>query len=178
MPKKKQIVIGILVIGIFVIIAVLLFTKRSDKNKQPEKLEKQEIIWITESVVKDVQDELEKEVNSLLERKKQPYKIKFVCFPAETYEEDVEAYLKENSADIIYSNLRIVGNYSNQYYDFYKKGYLADCSKIKEDKEFYAAYPEQTWKNMEIDGAVYGVPAYCNAGNGLYYVFNQAYLDK
>ena len=59
MPKKKQIVIGILVIGIFIIIAVLLFTKRSDKNKQPEKLEKQEIIWITESVVKDVQDELE-----------------------------------------------------------------------------------------------------------------------
>lgn len=173
--KKKQILINLLIIGIIILIAVVIFVKQSTKDKQHKK---QEITWITEAVVESVKDELEKELNSLLEKKNQPYKVKFVCFPAETYEEDVERYLKENSADIIYSNVRVVGDYSNQYYNFYKKWYLADCSKIKEDKDFYDAYPEQTWKNMEINGKICGIPAYCNVGNGLYYVFNQTYLDK
>lgn len=173
--QKKWTQISLLTMGAITLIAVFVFIKQPTQNKQETK---REIIWITEAVVENIQDELEKELNSLLEKKNQPYKVKFVCFPAETYEEDVASYLEENSADIIYSNLRVVGDYTNQYYNFYKNGYLAECSRIKEDKDFYNAYPEQTWKNMEINGEIYGVPAYCNAGNGLYYVFNQAYLDK
>lgn len=114
--KKKQILINLLIIGIIILIAVVIFVKQSTKDKQHKK---QEITWITEAVVESVKDELEKELNSLLEKKNQPYKVKFVCFPAETYEEDVERYLKENSADIIYSNVRVVGDYSNQYYRYF-----------------------------------------------------------
>ena len=47
----------------------------------------------------------------------------------ETYEEDVAEYLENNSADIIYSNLRVVGDDSNQYYSFYKNGYLQNLEK-------------------------------------------------
>ena len=31
---------------------------------------------------------------------------------------------------------------------------------------------------MEINGEIYGIPSYSYEGNGLYYVFNQQYLDK
>ena len=75
--KKKQILINFLIIGIVILTAVVIFVKQSAKDQQHKK---QEIIWITEAVVENIQDELEKELNSLLEKRNQPYKVKFVCF--------------------------------------------------------------------------------------------------
>ncbi|MFR2836274.1 MAG: hypothetical protein ACLTCI_06095 [[Clostridium] nexile] len=63
--KKKQILINLLIIGIIILIAVVIFVKQSTKDKQHKK---QEITWITEAV-ESVKDELEKELNSLLEKK-------------------------------------------------------------------------------------------------------------
>ena len=75
-------------------------------------------MWITESSIEGVQSEMEEALNALLKKRGCEYKVRFVCFPMETYEEDVAEYLENNSADIIYSNinglLSINGNnYSN-----------------------------------------------------------------
>ena len=75
---------------------------------------------------------MEEALNALLKKRGCEYKVRFVCFPMETYEEDVAEYLENNSADIIYSNLRVVGDDSNQYYSFYKNGYLQNLEKIRE----------------------------------------------
>ena len=138
----------------------------------------EEIVWITEASLQSVCAEMETKFNALLEKRGCKYKVRFVCFPMETYEEDVEEYLENNSADIIYSNLRVVGDDSNQFYSFYKKGYLENLDKVRLDVDFYAAYPKETWETMEINGEIYGIPTYCNVGSGLYYVFNQKYLYK
>ncbi len=50
--------------GAITLIAVFVFIKQPTQNKQETK---REIIWITEAVVENIQDELEKELNSLLE---------------------------------------------------------------------------------------------------------------
>ena len=63
-------------------------------------------------------------------------------------------------------------------FSFYKNGYLQNLEKIREDEKFYDAYSEKTWEHMEINGEIYGIPSYSYEGNGLYYVFNQQYLDK
>lgn len=109
----------------------------------------EEIVWITESSIEGVQSEMEEALNALLKKRGCEYKVRFVCFPMETYEEDVAEYLENNSADIIYSNLRVVGDDSNQYYSFYKNGYLQNLEKIREDEKFYDAYSEKhgsIWK--------------------------------
>ena len=129
-------------------------------------------MWITESSIEGVQSEMEEALNALLKKRGCEYKVRFVCFPMETYEEDVAEYLENNSADIIYSNLRVVGDDSNQYYSFYKNGYLQNLEKIKADEKFYDAYSEKTWEHMEINGEIYGIPSYSYEGKGLYYVFN------
>ena len=47
-----------------------------------------------------VQSEMEEALNALLKKRGCEYKVRFVCFPMETYEEDVAEYLENNSADI------------------------------------------------------------------------------
>ena len=88
-------------------------------------------MWITESSIEGVQSEMEEALNALLKKRGCEYKVRFVCFPMETYEEDVAEYLENNSADIIYSNLRVVGDDSNQYYSFYKNGYLQNSASFR-----------------------------------------------
>lgn len=179
--KKRRIIIA--VISIIVVAAMVLFDmlymKKDKKEELPQEEKKvEEIVWITESSIEGVQSEMEEALNALLKKRGCEYKVRFVCFPMETYEEDVAEYLENNSADIIYSNLRVVGDDSNQYYSFYKNGYLQNLEKIREDEKFYDAYSEKTWEHMEINGEIYGIPSYSYEGNGLYYVFNQQYLDK
>lgn len=179
--KKRRIIIA--VISIIVVAAMVLFDmlymKKDKKEELPQEEKKvEEIVWITESSIEGVQSEMEEALNALLKKRGCEYKVRFVCFPMETYEEDVAEYLENNSADIIYSNLRVVGDDSNQYYSFYKNGYLQNLEKIREDEKFYDAYSGKTWEHMEINGEIYGIPSYSYEGNGLYYVFNQQYLDK
>lgn len=177
--KKRRIIIA--VISIIVVAAMVLFDmlymKKDKKEELPQEEKKvEEIVWITESSIEGVQSEMEEALNALLKKRGCEYKVRFVCFPMETYEEDVAEYLENNSADIIYSNLRVVGDDSNQYYSFYKNGYLQNLEKIREDEKFYDAYSEKTWEHMEINGEIYGIPSYSYEGNGLYYVFNQQYV--
>lgn len=150
----------------------------NSKLQCEKKKDSKEIVWITESSLQNVCTEMETEFNELLKKRGGDYRVRFMCFPMETYEEDVEEYLENNSADIIYSNLRVVGDDNNQFYSFYKKGYLENLDKVRLDVDFYAAYPEETWETMEINGEIYGIPTYSNVGNGLYYVFNKEYLYK
>lgn len=161
--KKRRIIIA--VISIIVVAAMVLFDmlymKKDKKEELPQEEKKvEEIVWITESSIEGVQSEMEEALNALLKKRGCEYKVRFVCFPMETYEEDVAEYLENNSADIIYSNLRVVGDDSNQYYSFYKNGYLQNLEKIREDEKFYDAYSEKTWEHMEINGEIYGIPSY------------------
>ena len=64
-------------------------------------------MWITESSIEGVQSEMEEALNALLKKRGCEYKVRFVCFPMETYEEDVAEYLENNSAEIIYVFLTI-----------------------------------------------------------------------
>lgn len=165
--KKRKMIMGILILLLMILFVRLVCCDR-----------RKEIVWLTEDSIENIQEELEYELNALLKKKGYSCKVHFVCFPMERYEENVERYLKNHSADIIYSNLRVVGDYYNQFYDFYKKGYLRGISLVEEDTDFYHAYSKATWENMKIDGEIFGVPAYANAGSGYYYVFNQRLLDK
>lgn len=61
--QKKWTQISLLTMGAITLIAVFVFIKQPTQNKQETK---REIIWITEAVVENIQDELEKELNSLL----------------------------------------------------------------------------------------------------------------
>ena len=150
--------------------------KGYQKIKEPDN--QKEVVWITESSIKDIQDEMEVGLNKLLEKKGCCYKVKFVSFPMETYEDDVKKYLSENSADILYSNLRVVGDDRNDFYTFYKNNYLRKLTSDEIGRKLYGEYSEATWKTMQINGDIYGIPAYSNEGNGLYYVLNNNILDK
>ena len=106
--KKRRIIIA--VISIIVVAAMVLFDmlymKKDKKEELPQEEKKvEEIVWITESSIEGVQSEMEEALNALLKKRGCEYKVRFVCFPMETYEEDVAEYLENNSADIIYSNL-------------------------------------------------------------------------
>ena len=132
--KKRRIIIA--VISIIVVAAMVLFDmlymKKDKKEELPQEEKKvEEIVWITESSIEGVQSEMEEALNALLKKRGCEYKVRFVCFPMETYEEDVAEYLENNSADIIYSNLRVVGDDSNQYYSFYKNGYLQNSASFR-----------------------------------------------
>ena len=64
--------------------------KGYQKIKEPDN--QKEVVWITESSIKDIQDEMEVGLNKLLEKKVCRYKVKFVSFPVETYEDDVKIF--------------------------------------------------------------------------------------
>ena len=179
MERKKLVKVCGVVISFLGIIGI---TYREDLKKGYQKIKEpdnqKEVVWITESSIKDIQDEMEAGLNKLLEKKGCCYKVKFVSFPMETYEDDVKKYLSENSADILYSNLRVVGDDRNDFYTFYKNNYLRKLTSDEIGRKLYGEYSEATWKTMQINGDIYGIPAYSNEGNGLYYVLNNNILDK
>ena len=94
--KKRRIIIA--VISIIVVAAMVLFDmlymKKDKKEELPQEEKKvEEIVWITESSIEGVQSEMEEALNALLKKRGCEYKVRFVCFPMETYEEDVAEIL-------------------------------------------------------------------------------------
>ena len=91
MERKKLVKVCGVVISFLGIIGI---TYREDLKKGYQKIKEpdnqKEVVWITESSIKDIQDEMEAGLNKLLEKKGCCYKVKFVSFPMETYEDDVK----------------------------------------------------------------------------------------
>ena len=101
-------VISIIVVAAMVLFDMLYMIKDKKEELPQEEKKVEEIVWITESSIEGVQSEMVEALNALLKKRGCEYKVRFVCFPMETYEEDVAEYLENNSADIFYSNLRVV----------------------------------------------------------------------
>ena len=66
---------------------------------------------------------------------------------------------------------------ANPYIAISEKEVLDRLAKSR-DQSKNGEYSEAAWKTMQINGDIYGIPAYSNEGNGLYYVLNNNILDK
>ncbi|NLB91517.1 MAG: ABC transporter substrate-binding protein [Clostridiales bacterium] len=75
--------------------------------------------------------------------------------------------------DIMFSNL-------DTYVNDVHLGAFADISEAVKTAapDLYNFIPEEYWKAVEVDGKVYGVPTYKDSSVALFFVWDQAMIDK
>ena len=83
--------------------------------------------------------------------------VNFHFIPISEYAQKVSPMLDTNQAiDIVNANSAI------NYVDYARKGAFADMGELLKEyaPETYAMIPEDYWKAMYVDGAMYGIPSY------------------